>query len=978
MRTVSVLAFIIVCSRFIQPGFAQQQIFKNYTVNDGLISNSVRRIYQDSKGFLWIATWEGLSKYDGHRFTNFGTANGLSHSLVNDLYETSDGSLLISLNNKTIDIIKDNKVFNRAVYTGATINQITTSSHHVPILTTDGEGLQELSGGKIIRPRQANPTRTYYDLVWVSDSVFIATGDSSIGVFNSSFALLGEIKDPDFFYYPGQVYKDRNRRIWIGTKKGVRIMQPLAGINKMPATLSYVPTSFNIAPLNNKTINDIFQDNEGNMWFGTNAGLVKLGVDGREQLITVKDGIASNIITCIYQDREKNIWFGTAVGLSKLVTRAGITLYSVPNGIYTSDNLFLLQPYRKDHLIVSTRDGAKLFNKRTGSFVSVANGSKEMYYNMVQNSRPQLIMSDTKIVQFDTLTNAVKSRELISVEGASRIISDERGNRFCSNLRYLYFRSTTNSQQILNYRISGLLIDKGGNLWAATWQHGLFKIKYSIENNQLKILAKEHYLPAENIRCLIEDSKGNIWVGTRYKGVYRIVIADDGRVRIANFDQGKGLTSNFIKGIKEDSKGNFWIAFYQGLDKLIPGKNGFDIFNFSRVNNYFTSMIGILTDEDNSLWLATGEGLVHIYDGELEKMAALPVYITRVQAGDSSLTVNQQPAALNYREKQLEFEFASPGFINEKQVLYSYRLVEGATLDWSAPSNQHTVSFANLQAGSYRFEVRALGWNGQWGKPATFEFRIEPAFWNTWWFRSLAVISLALLSFLLLRKRIRSVRHEAEMKQKIAETEMMALRAQMNPHFIFNCLTSIDNLIQLDEKEKATLYLSKFAKLIRSVLENSAHNTVPCWKDMETMQLYLELESLRFDHKFTYQVNIAPEIFNGDYKVPPLVIQPFLENAIHHGLLNKTDGDKKLKVEVFVTPDHIHYLIEDNGVGRLQAASYKKQNKLAYGSMGMQITEERINIFNQRSNGSVKIDDLCDENNRSRGTMVSVSLILQP
>ena len=978
MRTVSVLAFIIVCSRFIQPGFAQQQTFKNYTVNDGLISNSVRRIYQDSKGFLWIATWEGLSKYDGHRFTNFSTANGLSHSLVNDLYETTDGSLLISLNNKTIDIIKDNKVYNRAVYTGATINQITSSSHHVPIFTTDGEGLQEFRGGKIVKPRQANPTRTYYDVVWVSDSVFIATGDSSIGVFNSSFTLLGEIKDPDFFYYPGQVYKDRNHRIWIGTKKGVRIMQPLAEINKMPATVSYIPTSLNVTSLNNKIINDIFQDDEGNMWFATNAGLVKLAANGTEQLLTVKDGIPSNIITCIYQDKEKNIWFGTAVGLSKLVTRAGITLYSAPNGIFASDNLFLLQPYKKDHFIVSTRDGAKLFNKRTGSFVSVANGNKEMYYNIVQNSRPQLIMSDTGIVQFDTLTNAVKSRELISVEGASRIISDERGNRFCSNLQYLYFRSTTNSQQILNDRISGLLIDKGGNLWAATWQHGLFKIKYSIENNQLKILAKEHYLPAENIRCLIEDSKGNIWVGTRYKGVYRIVIADDSRVKITNFDQSKGLSSNFIKGIKEDLKGNFWIAFYQGLDKLIPRNNSFDIFNFSRVNNYFTSMIGMLTDEDNTLWLATGEGLVHIVDGELEKTAALPVYITRVQAGDSSFAVNLQPIELHPRQKQLEFEFAAPGFINEKQVLYSYRLIEGAAADWSLPSNQHTVSFANLQSGKYRFEVRTLGWNGQWGNAAAFEFSIEPPFWSGWWFRSLTAVGVTLFVFLLVRKRINSVRHEAEMKQKIAETEMMALRAQMNPHFIFNCLTSIDNLIQLDEKEKATLYLSKFAKLIRSVLENSAHNTVPCWKDMETMQLYLELEALRFDNKFSYEVHVAPEILNGDYKVPPLVIQPFLENAIQHGLLNKIEGQKFLKVNVDVAQEQIHYFIEDNGIGRSEAARYKQQNKLAYGSMGIQITGERINIFNQRSGASVNIEDLYDENKQPIGTKVFVALLIQP
>jgi len=333
---------------------------------------------------------------------------------------------------------------------------------------------------------------------------------------------------------------------------------------------------------------------------------------------------------------------------------------------------------------------------------------------------------------------------------------------------------------------------------------------------------------------------------------------------------------------------------------------------------------------------------------------------------------------LNHHQKQLAFEFSSPGFINEKQVMYSYRLVENAAGDWSPASNQHAVFYANLQPGNYLFEVRALGWNGRWGTRTSFGFTISPAWWHTWWFRLILLAIISMATFLLLRKRIKSIRHEAEMKQKIAETEMMALRAQMNPHFIFNCLTSIDNLIQLDEKEKATLYLSKFAKLIRSILENSAHNTVPCWKDMETMHLYLELEALRFDHKFTYQLNIAPEILNGDYKVPPLIVQPYVENAIHHGLLNKLDGEKKLRVEVYATANHIYYLIEDNGIGRKLAATYKQQNKLAYGSMGMQITEERINLFNQRQHGAVTIEDLYDENNKPIGTRVNVSVIIQP
>jgi LytS/YehU family sensor histidine kinase len=199
----------------------------------------------------------------------------------------------------------------------------------------------------------------------------------------------------------------------------------------------------------------------------------------------------------------------------------------------------------------------------------------------------------------------------------------------------------------------------------------------------------------------------------------------------------------------------------------------------------------------------------------------------------------------------------------------------------------------------------------------------------------------------------------------------------MNPHFIFNCLNSIDSLIQNNEKEKATVYLAKFAKLIRSILETSKNNAVPCWKDMETLKLYIELEEFRCDKKFSYKINITDEILNGDYKVPPLIIQPFVENAIHHGLLNKIEPDKTLTIDVAVKHNHICYCIEDNGVGRAKAGDYKKINRPAHESMGMQITSDRINLFNQNENGSIKITDLLNEWNQSYGTRVEVELINQ-
>jgi ligand-binding sensor domain-containing protein/putative methionine-R-sulfoxide reductase with GAF domain len=239
----------------------------------------------------------------------------------------------------------------------------------------------------------------------------------------------------------------------------------------------------------------------------------------------------------------------------------------------------------------------------------------------------------------------------------------------------------------------------------------------------------------------------------------------------------------------------------------------------------------------------------------------------------------------------------------------------------------------------------------------------------------------------LMANKIRSIQSEQSLQQakiemlgineKLIAAKLEALRSQMNPHFIFNCLNSIDNLIQNNEKEKATLYLSKFAKLIRSVLETSKNNTVSCWKDMETLKLYLQLEELRWDKKFQYQVIVADEIVNGDYKVPPLIIQPFVENAIHHGLLNKIEGDKKLLIKVQVVNNHIHYLIEDNGVGRAKANEYRQLNKPSHQSMGMQITTDRINLFNKNNNGFVKITDLVDEQQQPCGTKVAIELINQ-
>ncbi len=219
-------------------------------------------------------------------------------------------------------------------------------------------------------------------------------------------------------------------------------------------------------------------------------------------------------------------------------------------------------------------------------------------------------------------------------------------------------------------------------------------------------------------------------------------------------------------------------------------------------------------------------------------------------------------------------------------------------------------------------------------------------------------------------------RTESTFKQKIAETQMQALQSQMNPHFIFNSLNSIENFMMQNEKRLASDYLNKFARLIRTILDSSRNELLPLQKDMESMQLYIDLQQLRFNNKFVYEAIIDPALQNGDYKVPGLIIQPFVENAIEHGIAHSEKENLKLLVAVTLIDDFIQYSIEDNGIGRQLSMAYNSQNKPYHRSVGIKITENRIHIFNgnQSSPDNIVITDLYDENDAPAGTRVSIKL----
>jgi LytS/YehU family sensor histidine kinase len=265
---------------------------------------------------------------------------------------------------------------------------------------------------------------------------------------------------------------------------------------------------------------------------------------------------------------------------------------------------------------------------------------------------------------------------------------------------------------------------------------------------------------------------------------------------------------------------------------------------------------------------------------------------------------------------------------------------------------------------------------------------ISPAFWNTWWFRTLVTILVLGIFYLVVRYRTqqrfklqleRSGKEKqiAEIRQKATELEMQALRAQMNPHFIFNSLNSINRFILQNDRAQASEYLTKFSKLVRMILQNSQASLITLESELESLDLYLNLESLRFNYHFDYKITVPKDLDKEVLQVPPLILQPYVENAIWHGLMHKEEKGH-LNIDISENDDHLFLKIRDDGVGREKAKAMASKSATKHKSMGLRITENRIAIL--QKNGSrespVTIHDLVSDDGTAAGTEVIIKMPL--
>jgi hypothetical protein len=294
-------------------GNAQPLPLEYYTVNEGLVSNSIRRIFQDSQGHLWIATLDGLSKYDGHRFTNYTRANGMPWDLVNDMLETNEGQLIFACNDGHLVWIDKNRIV-KTDKPGPVINRFLKMPSGTVLVATDRKGIQEWQEGRLLKPAQPFPEDNYYSINVVNDSTLLAGSDGSVQLLTWNLDLIHRYDLPPNPGAENRAYCDKRGRLWTSQSPGFTQL----GEGKIIP----LPASLRIAPLSAEAnIRQIYEDKDGNIWVAGSLGLVQIAPDNAIKVYGKKQGLLSDQVNWIFQDRESNLWIGTSQGLCKLVAK---------------------------------------------------------------------------------------------------------------------------------------------------------------------------------------------------------------------------------------------------------------------------------------------------------------------------------------------------------------------------------------------------------------------------------------------------------------------------------------------------------------------------------------------------------------------------------------------------------------------------------------------------------------------------------
>ncbi len=1018
------------------PVYSQHYATEVVKSEQGLSQNSVRSIFQDSRGLMWFGTWDGLNRFNGLSFhiirSDFwGEPGHLSNHTINVIYEDHHNYLWIGTDYGLNRL--DPKTMAFKAYFHEPGNPESLPSDTIKAIASDRQGnlwigtqqgLVKLvdETGKFLRvvPGEGNDARSAQVRTLFSDS----RGRLWIGTAKGLFLKeknnhgIGRITDPHSNECPlispgiNVVRQVGSQLIMVGTEEGISIL------DFQGACQGHITPQNSKGQLKDPYIMDLCPDQSGKVWIATSGGGISFYYPqtGKVRSLDQVPGYAAvneAFVNRIYEDEQGIIWIGYAwKGLAKVVpARKFFNRYSkgeLPGEGLVGSSVWAVNEVAPNTFYVATDRGISVLESGKGIVNNLTT-----YDGLSTNHIRSLLKCRN-----DAIWVGTNDRGLIR-------ISREKGD---TTLEFFGNKANGRYKELYNNVITGLLQDGPGYIWAAT-NYGLYRFhpdsmsesftaflhepnntasishnmvysvfeddrntiwlgtynglnKYNRETGVFTaykhITGDPNSISTNRIFGISQDESGTLWVGTMGGGLNKM---DPITEKFSHYVHTHGLANNVVYNIIPDEMGYLWLSTNRGLSRFSPGNEQFVNFDVNDgIQGYEFNLGAAFKSSDEKIFFGGMNGLNSFYALEVKRNQYIPkLVITNVSVYNQKLNKTLEDGdtiILSHKDNFISLEFAALDYTNPVKNQYKYRL-KNVSRQWihvSPPKN--TAEFTKLPPGEYEFFLKGSNSDGIWNEQGMRVYIIiEPAWHQTRLFRFGSATLILLLVLFAVAWRIGQIRKEQQAERQIFELERKALRLQMNPHFIFNTLNSIQSFVLKREKKAAVSYLNKFSKMIRQVLYNSDKSFVLLSDEMVLLKNYIELERLRFDSGFDYEFYVDPGVDDDFISIPPMLIQPHVENAILHGLIPLRDKGGVLTVSFLQNSRQtIKCVVDDNGIGREAAGKIKKQSKNKYRSRGISITRERLNRINEMYNHelSVDIEDKYHRDGTPAGTKVTL------
>ncbi len=809
------LAIMFLC---VSTFYAERLPVKTYTVADGLLRDSVYKIKQDSRGFLWFCTVEGISRFDGYAFTNYTVADGLPERHVNDFLETKNGEIWIAtdgglakLNPKGLAGSKDNPLFTVLLPDNpkAKSFRVLFEDENGAVWAGTNDGLYRLNAGSELAAVDLGKPEPKTDTISISSIIKDRRGAMWIGMSSGLRRILpnGEVERfnrenglPDTNI--STLHEDKNGRLWIGLRPAYfasGLVLLTAEPNKNQNIVERHYTTKDGLPAD--WIRDLFETSDGKFWVATTRGLCEWqgGETSVCKTYTTKNDLCDEEVWTITEDKDKNLWLGSRCGAKKWA-RYGFTSYAETDGMgYTLTNSIFENA--AGELFVSFNNGAE----RT---VSRFDGEK---FELIKPKFPagidyfgsgwkQTVWQDRsgdwwfptgyglfrfpRPARFADLASVAPHKVSFDTKGNEifRFFEDSRGDFWIMTHGFAYelwrWRRTSDTWENLSadvgisvVRIATAFVeDKAGNLWIGTATNTGDAALIRYRDGKFTIFSQAEYeLLAGWTRDLFVDSKNRLWIANSTAGVLRLDDVNADRLDFTRYTPAEGLSSIGVTCLTEDRFGRIYIGTGRGLDRLNPDTG--QVENFTTADGLPNSYVEVAyRDRQNNLWFGTSNGLARFVPEPTRTRQPPNIFITglRVSGEPQPISIlgasEIPPLELASDQRQVTVDFLGLGASLGEKLKYEYRFGDA---DWTTTS-ERTVNFANLGAGDYQFEVRAITADRNYSQPATVAFRIAAPFWQSPWFIVGLLTITAFLIYVFYRYRLTRLLEVANMRTSIA------------------------------------------------------------------------------------------------------------------------------------------------------------------------------------------------------------------